>query len=95
MLPHDSIYETCPIMFELVLLLQTAYNLLQCEVCSVVFPLIVGNTVGSGVIVHLWRVNQKLVLRGFIDMIKTNQGNMLRILDICQELKVTPQFAGI
>lgn len=66
----------------------TAYNLLQCEVCSIVFPLIVGNTVGSGMILHLWRVNQKLVLRGFIDMIKTNQGNMLRILDICQELKI-------
>ncbi|KAK9292656.1 hypothetical protein L1049_020633 [Liquidambar formosana] len=68
--------------------INTAYNLLQCEVSSTVFPMIVGNTMGIDMILHLWRSNPKLVLRGLVDLIKTDQGNIVRILDICQELKI-------
>ncbi|XP_057952190.1 uncharacterized protein LOC131146551 isoform X3 [Malania oleifera] len=68
--------------------INTAYNLLQCEVSSTVFPLIVGNVMGSGTILHLWHSNPKLVLHGFTDMVRTDQGSIVRILDICQELKI-------
>lgn len=72
----------------IVSLLQTAYNLIQREVSSTVFPMIIGNVMGSGVILHLWHSNPKLVVHGFLDFIKSDQGNMVTILDLCQELKV-------
>ena len=72
----------------IVSLLQTAYNLIQCEVASTVFPMIVGNVMESGVILHLWHSNPKLVVHGFLDLIKSDQGNMVTVLDLCQELKV-------
>ncbi|KAK9274352.1 hypothetical protein L1049_019166 [Liquidambar formosana] len=68
--------------------INTAYNLLQYEVLSTVFPLVVGNATGNGVILHLWHLNPNLVLRGFIDAHNVNPDNMTRILDICQELKI-------
>ncbi|KAJ0100167.1 hypothetical protein Patl1_19850 [Pistacia atlantica] len=67
--------------------INTAYNLLQCEVVSTVFPLIVASAMKS-VILHLWHSNPKLVTCGFIDTIRIDQGNMLKIVDICQELKI-------
>ncbi|XP_031259158.1 CCR4-NOT transcription complex subunit 1-like [Pistacia vera] len=67
--------------------INTAYSLLQCEVVSTVFPLIVASSMKS-VILHLWHSNPKLVTCGFIDMIRIDQGNMLKIVDICQELKI-------
>lgn len=70
------------------LLLQTAYNLLQCELCSTVFPMIVGTALGSAMILHLWHSNPKLVVHGFLDMIRTDERDMSRILNICHELKV-------
>ncbi|KAA8539793.1 hypothetical protein F0562_026485 [Nyssa sinensis] len=72
--------------------INTAYNLLQCEVSSTVFPMITGNATRSGMILQLWHSNPKLVLRGFIDMIKTDEGNMVTILDTCQELKILPSL---
>lgn len=68
--------------------LQTTYNVLQYEVSSVAFPLIVGSSVGNGMIFHLWHVNPDLVLRGFVDVHIIDPNNMTRILDICKELKV-------
>ncbi|KAL5812656.1 hypothetical protein ACOSQ3_027606 [Xanthoceras sorbifolium] len=67
--------------------INTAYNLLQCDVSSTIFPLIVANSIGS-MILNLWHSNSKLVVRGFIEMTRTDRGNILRILDICQELKI-------
>ncbi|RVW13643.1 CCR4-NOT transcription complex subunit 1 [Vitis vinifera] len=40
--------------------INTAYNLIQREVSSTVFPMIIGNVMGSGVILHLWHSNPKL-----------------------------------
>lgn len=68
--------------------INTAYNLIQREVSSTVFPMIIGNVMGSGVILHLWHSNPKLVVHGFLDFIKSDQGNMVTILDLCQELKI-------
>lgn len=68
--------------------LQTVCNVLQYEVSSIAFPLIVGNSIGNGMILHLWHVNPDLVLRGFIDVHIIDTSNMIRILDICKELKV-------
>ncbi|KAK6926413.1 CCR4-NOT transcription complex subunit 1, HEAT repeat, partial [Dillenia turbinata] len=68
--------------------INTAYNLLQCEVSSTVFPMIVENATGGGMILNLWDINPKLVLRGFVDMIKLDQNNMVRIMDICEEIKI-------
>ncbi|KAI8563985.1 hypothetical protein RHMOL_Rhmol03G0150100 [Rhododendron molle] len=65
----------------------TPYNLLQYEVLSAVFPIIVGYATGSSIVLQLWQSNPKLVLQGFLDIMKTDQGNMVKVLDICQELK--------
>lgn len=69
-------------------LFQTAYNLLQYEVSFTVFPNIVKNGMGNGMIHHLWRVNPNFVLRGFVDSVSCDPDSMTRILDVCQELKV-------
>lgn len=66
---------------------QTAYNLLQYEVSSTIFPMILKDSTKIGTIHHLWRVNPNLVLQGFVDT-HIDPNNLLRILDICQELKV-------
>ncbi|CAL5366926.1 unnamed protein product [Camellia sinensis] len=80
--------KQCP---ELLLLgiaqINTPYNLLPWEVFSTVFPIIVGDAAGSGIMLQLWQSNTKLVLRGFIDTMKTDQGNIVTVLEICQELK--------
>ena len=55
---------------------------------SVAFPLIVANSIGNGMIIHLWHVNPDLVLRGFVDVHFIDPSKMTRILDICEELKV-------
>ena len=70
------------------LFLQTAYNLLQQEVSLIVFLMIVKSGVGSGMILHLWHVNPNLVLRGFVDSQNNDADSIIRIVDICQELKV-------
>ncbi|XP_020232404.1 CCR4-NOT transcription complex subunit 1 isoform X1 [Cajanus cajan] len=66
----------------------TAYNLLLREVSLIVFPMIVKSAVGSGMILHLWHVNPSLVLRGFIDSQNNDADSIIRIVDICQELKI-------
>ncbi|KAF5180416.1 Ccr4-not transcription complex subunit [Thalictrum thalictroides] len=83
--------EHCP---EVLLLgmshINTAFNLLQNEVMSTVLPMIVGNGSKSGLILHLWRANPSLVLRGFLDIHNNNPENLNKILVICQDLKILP-----
>ncbi|GFS35543.1 transcription regulator [Actinidia rufa] len=90
MLKHPL--EHCP---EVLLLgmahINTAYNLLQDEVSSAVLPMIFKSSLGSGMILHLWRVNPNLLLRGFLDAYNTDPDDMSRVLDICQELKILLQ----
>ncbi|KAL7203784.1 hypothetical protein ACSBR2_016943 [Camellia fascicularis] len=87
MLKHPL--EHCP---EVLLLgmahINTAYNLLQYEVSSTVFPMILKDSTRSGIILHLWHVNPNLLLRGFLDAHNIDPENMSRVLDICQELKI-------
>ncbi|KAL0547689.1 hypothetical protein IC582_012113 [Cucumis melo] len=66
----------------------TAYNLLQYEVSFSVFPLMLRNPLGSELIFQLWHLNPNLVLRGFVDAQNSDPDSMLRIVDICQELKI-------
>ncbi|KAM1157155.1 hypothetical protein FF1_027788 [Malus domestica] len=66
----------------------TLYNLLQYEVSYTVFPMMVKNATGSGIINHLWHINTSLVLRGFMDSHNCDPDSIARILDICQELKI-------
>ncbi|KAM0934312.1 putative CCR4-Not complex component, Not1, MIF4G-like domain superfamily [Dioscorea sansibarensis] len=68
--------------------ISTAYNLLQYEVSSMVFPIILKDSAKSNIIYHLWRVNPNLVLRGFMDECTADQNSLLRVVDICQELKM-------
>ncbi|XXG66487.1 hypothetical protein AAC387_Pa06g0046 [Persea americana] len=68
--------------------INTAFNLLQYEVSSTVFPLVFGNAMKSDIINQLWHINPKLVLRGFINIYHIEPESILRILDICQELKI-------
>lgn len=69
--------------------MQTAYNLLQHEVSATVFPAILKSAIASVVIPHLWHVNTNLVLRGLVDAHKSDLDSNTKILDICQELKVS------
>ncbi|KAI3834653.1 hypothetical protein MKX03_005993, partial [Papaver bracteatum] len=66
----------------------TAYNLLQCEVLSSVFPTVLGNFSRAGVILHLWNVNHNVVLRGLLDVQNFDSESMMKIFGICQELKI-------
>ncbi|XP_044493750.1 CCR4-NOT transcription complex subunit 1-like [Mangifera indica] len=66
----------------------TTYSLIQSEVSFIVFPMIIKSTFSSGMILHLWHVNPDLVLRGFVDIHNTEPESLIRILDICQELKI-------
>lgn len=68
--------------------MQTAYNLLQSEVSAAVFPMILRNSGGLGMILYLWHVNPVLVLRGFVDAANLEPDCLIRVLDISQELKV-------
>ncbi|XP_058212330.1 uncharacterized protein LOC131324368 [Rhododendron vialii] len=95
--------EHCP---EVLLLgmahINTAYNLLQFEISSTVFPIILRNSAGSGTILQLWQVNPNLLLWGFLDAYNTNPDDITRVLDVCQELKIllqvldmVPSYFGI
>ncbi|GLT84370.1 hypothetical protein SLE2022_026050 [Rubroshorea leprosula] len=66
----------------------TSYNLLQHDVTSIVFPMIIKNSVGAGMILYLWQVNQNLLLRGLVELLKSEQDNITRIVEICLELKI-------
>ncbi|XVE76912.1 hypothetical protein DITRI_Ditri13aG0018400 [Diplodiscus trichospermus] len=66
----------------------TAYSLLQHDVTSTIFPVIIKNALGAGMVLQLWHVNTDLVLRGFIEAHNAEPDSMLRILEICQELKI-------
>ncbi|KAL0758259.1 hypothetical protein Bca101_095927 [Brassica carinata] len=66
----------------------TAYNLIQREVLSVVFPLIITNSQDSGFILHLWHQNAELVLWGILNAQNLKVDSILRIIEICHELKI-------
>ncbi|KAJ4727200.1 putative Ccr4-not transcription complex [Melia azedarach] len=68
--------------------INTAYNLIQYEVSFSVFPTIIRSAIGYGVILHIWHVNPNLLLRGFVDAHNREPDSLIRILDICQELKI-------
>ncbi|XP_028804636.1 CCR4-NOT transcription complex subunit 1 isoform X2 [Neltuma alba] len=75
--------------------INTTYNLLQHEVSLIVFPMILKNAVGSGMILHLWHVNANLVLRGIIDSQNNDTESTARIVDNCQELKILQSILEI
>ncbi|KAK7287009.1 hypothetical protein RJT34_22414 [Clitoria ternatea] len=75
--------------------ISTAYSLLQREVSLIVFPMIIKSTVGSGMILHLWHVNPNLVLRGIMDCQNSDADSIVRIVDICQELKILSSVVEI
>ncbi|XP_026438629.1 CCR4-NOT transcription complex subunit 1-like [Papaver somniferum] len=66
----------------------TAYNLLQHEVLSAVFPMVVRNLSRAGVILHLWNINPNVVLRGLLDVQNFDSEGMIKTFDMCQELKI-------
>ncbi|KAL5571856.1 hypothetical protein UlMin_021453 [Ulmus minor] len=68
--------------------INTAYNLLQHEVSLTVFPMILKNAMGSGMVFHLWQINTNMVLLGFIEAHRSDSDSITKILDICQELKI-------
>ncbi|KAF8111472.1 hypothetical protein N665_0074s0008 [Sinapis alba] len=68
--------------------IKTAYNLIQREVLSVILPLIITNSQDSGFILHLWHQNAELVLWGIINAQNLKADSILRIIEICHELKI-------
>ncbi|KAL0732249.1 hypothetical protein Bca4012_008458 [Brassica carinata] len=68
--------------------IKTAYNLIQRKVLSVILPLIITNSQDSGFILHLWHQNAELVLWGIINAQNLKADSILRIVEICHELKI-------
>jgi CCR4-NOT transcription complex subunit 1 len=68
--------------------INTPYNLLQYEVLSCVFPMILKDTTYSSLMNSLWHVNPYLTLRGFVDS-HSDANCLLRTVEICQDLTVT------
>lgn len=68
--------------------LQTAYNLIQNEVCSAVLPMIVKNATGNALILRIWHVNPTVLLWGFAELLNADPESVAKVLDACQELKV-------
>ncbi|RZC53428.1 hypothetical protein C5167_012294 [Papaver somniferum] len=66
----------------------TAYNLLQYEVLSSVFPMVLGNFSRAGVVLHLWNANPNVVLRGLLDVQNFDPESMIKTFAICQEFKI-------
>ncbi|XP_072963541.1 uncharacterized protein [Typha angustifolia] len=67
--------------------INTAYNLLQYEISSLIFPAMLMDSAKNSIIGNLWHVKPYLVLRGILDTY-TDPKCLLRILDICQDLKI-------
>ncbi|XP_068669588.1 uncharacterized protein [Aristolochia californica] len=70
--------------------INTAFNLLQNEVSSIVFPMIIGNSMRGAILQNLWSVNPYLVVHGFVDIQSVDSDNLSKVLDICLELKILP-----
>ncbi|EOA39181.1 hypothetical protein CARUB_v10012145mg [Capsella rubella] len=68
--------------------IKTAYNLIQREVVSAIFPVIVTNSQDSGFILNIWHQNAELFLWGILDAQNLKADSMLRIVEICHELKI-------
>ncbi|CAN4125895.1 unnamed protein product [Withania somnifera] len=68
--------------------INTAYNLLQHEVAAAAFPVMLKNAAASGMILHLWRVNTRILCWGFVEALNIDLDNMHKVLDACQELKI-------
>ncbi|CAH2039394.1 unnamed protein product [Thlaspi arvense] len=68
--------------------IKTAYNLIQREVVSAILPVIITNSLDSGFILNLWHQNAELVLWGLIKSQNLKADSILRIIEICHELKI-------
>ncbi|KFK42579.1 hypothetical protein AALP_AA1G013800 [Arabis alpina] len=68
--------------------IKTTYNLIQREVVSAILPVIITNSQDSGFILNMWHQNAELVLWGIIDAQNLKADSMLRIIQICHELKI-------
>ncbi|XP_019098237.1 PREDICTED: CCR4-NOT transcription complex subunit 1-like isoform X9 [Camelina sativa] len=70
--------------------IKTAYNLIQREVVSAIFPVIITNSQESGFILNIWHQNAELFLWGILGAQNLKADSMLRIIEICHELKILP-----
>ncbi|XP_020592534.1 CCR4-NOT transcription complex subunit 1 isoform X2 [Phalaenopsis equestris] len=78
----------CPeVLLAAISQISTTYNFLQSEVFSILFPAILKDPMKTSLIHYVWRAHPNLVLRRFLD-VYTDPIFLLRILDICQELKI-------
>ncbi|CAH8310228.1 unnamed protein product [Eruca vesicaria subsp. sativa] len=68
--------------------IQTGYNLIQREVVSVILPVLITNSQESGFILNLWHQNAELVLWGIVNAQNLKSDGILRIIEICHELKI-------
>ncbi|KAK1408886.1 hypothetical protein QVD17_41009 [Tagetes erecta] len=67
----------------------TPYNFLQLEVSLVVVPLILKDASVGGILLHIWHVNPPFLVRALNDALNMDSDNITRVLDLCQELKIT------
>ncbi|KQJ97773.1 hypothetical protein BRADI_3g33190v3 [Brachypodium distachyon] len=78
----------CPeVLFLGVSHINTAYNLIQYEVLSFVFPAILKDTKHNSLVNYLWHLNPSLTIRGFVDA-HSDIVCLLRTVEICQDLKI-------
>ncbi|KAJ0255219.1 CCR4-NOT transcription complex subunit 1 [Hirschfeldia incana] len=68
--------------------IKTAYNLIQREVVSVILPVLISNSQDSGFLLNLWHQNAELVVWGILNAQNLRSDGILRIIEICHELKI-------
>lgn len=68
---------------------QTEYKYLQTEVLGRLLPTYVFNNPNSGTVLHaVWSSNKEAVMSAMAIVLSKEPGQLGRILDICQEMKV-------
>eukprot|EP01018_Ginkgo_biloba_P022479 Gb_12251 [translate_table: standard] len=71
---------------------KTAFNLIQYEVFSTLFPSYLSGNPNCSIVLHqLWHVNPDLVLWGMMDAHAKDPNNISKILDACQDIKALSQ----
>ncbi|KAL0866576.1 hypothetical protein Bca101_045694 [Brassica carinata] len=68
--------------------IKTAYNLIQREVVSVILPVLITNSQDSGFLLNLWHQNTELVVWGILNAQNLKSDGILKIIEICHELKI-------
>ncbi|XP_057867287.2 uncharacterized protein LOC131074644 isoform X3 [Cryptomeria japonica] len=70
---------------------KTNFNILQHDIFSTLFPLCLGGSLNSSIILNqLWHINPHIVLWSMMDIHSKDPSSISKIADACQEIKALP-----